>query len=376
MRRPLDCHVRSGCPTRAATCLTVCGFYCLLGATIYNFLEPEWNFTDCLYFSFVTTTTVGYGCLAPTSTGSRAFTMVYAFFSVPFITGTLAEFQRAWLSLCFRAWRWMLSRCLPTSEVGNWIHIEESHVWVLSAVHFYFWGIVELATFLAATASMMMLIMWALFRGVPGAFVSTLENTEAFQMGLFDSIYYFVITSTTVGYGDVCPRTATAKMWSIIVASYGIGLIIMWADHLNRLWQTRQLHLREARILQRELDPSLIEEFDVSGDGQVTELEYVLAMLRSLELVNMDVVGPILDRFNALDKDGNGVLDRDDLQRLLLRRCDQIESQHSRPRLRRMSRRFIGRTGTFNNQIARTSSSRVEEEEEDATKDATKSTYI
>ena len=53
-------------------------------------------------------------------------------------------------------------------------------------------GIVELATFLAATASMMMLIMWALFRGVPGAFVSTLENTEAFQMGLFDSIYYFV----------------------------------------------------------------------------------------------------------------------------------------------------------------------------------------
>ena len=186
-------------------------------------------------------------------------------------------------------------------------------------------------------------------------------------------------------------------MWSIIVASYGIGLIIMWADHLNRLWQTRQLHLREARILQRELDPSLIEEFDVSGDGQVTELEYVLAMLRSLELVNMDVVGPILDRFNALDKDGNGVLDRDDLQRLLLRRCDQIESQHSRPRqgckaakvikgryrnqgsllrLRRMSRRFIGRTGTFNNQIARTSSSRVEEEEEDATKDATKSTYI
>ena len=85
-------------------------------------------------------------------------------------------------------------------------------------------------------------------------------------------------------------------------------------------------------MLQRELDPSLIEEFDDSGDGKVTQLEYVLAMLRSLELVDMDFVAPILARFDELDKDGNGVLDRDDLQRLLLRRCDQIEALHSRPR--------------------------------------------
>ena len=132
-----------------------------------------------------------YGCLAPTSTESRAFTILYAFFSVPLITGTLAEFQRAWLSLCFRPWCWILSRCLPTPEKGNWIHIEESRVWVLSAVPFYFWGVVELATFLAATASVMILVMWALFHEAPGAFVSVLEDAEAYQMDLFDSIYYF-----------------------------------------------------------------------------------------------------------------------------------------------------------------------------------------
>ncbi|CAE7255864.1 TPKB [Symbiodinium sp. CCMP2592] len=344
MALPLDFNVS---PTRAATCLIVCGCYCLAGGIFYSLLEPEWSFTDCVYFSFVTTTTVGYGCLAPTSTESRAFTMVYAFFSVPFITGTLAEFQRAWLSLCFRPWCWMLSHCLPTPEHGDWIHIEESNVWVLSSVPFYFWGIVELATFLAATASLMMLVMWALFIEAPGAFVSSLDATEAYEMGLFDSIYYFVITSTTVGYGDICPRTNSAKIWSIAVASYGIGLIIMWADHINRLRQARRLSLRKARMLQRELDPTLIEEFDVSGDGKVTELEYVLAMLRSLELVDMDHVTPIIDRFKELDKDGNGVLDRDDLQRLLLRRCDQIETQHrSRPRLLRLSSRVAVSAGT------------------------------
>lgn len=100
-------------------------------------------------------------------------------------------------------------------------------------------------------------------------------------------------------------------------------------------------------MLQRELDPALIEEFDVSGDGKVTELEYVLAMLRSLELVDMDHVTPIIDRFKELDKDGNGVLDRDDLRRLLLRRCDQIETQHrSRPRLLRLSSRVAVSAGT------------------------------
>ena len=50
MALPLDLRVS---PTRAATCLIVCSCYCLLGGAIYSFLEPEWSFTDCIYFSFV-----------------------------------------------------------------------------------------------------------------------------------------------------------------------------------------------------------------------------------------------------------------------------------------------------------------------------------
>ena len=65
-------------------------------------------------------------------------------------------------------------------------------MWVLSSVPFYFWGIVELSTFLAATASLMMLVMWALFVEAPGAFESSLDATEAYETDLFDSIYYFV----------------------------------------------------------------------------------------------------------------------------------------------------------------------------------------
>ena len=50
MALPLDFNVS---PTRAATCLIVCGCYCLAGGIFYSFLEPEWSFTDCIYFSFV-----------------------------------------------------------------------------------------------------------------------------------------------------------------------------------------------------------------------------------------------------------------------------------------------------------------------------------
>ncbi len=43
----------------------------LVGSAAYSQLEPDWSFLDCLYFTFVTISTIGYGCLTPTSDASR-----------------------------------------------------------------------------------------------------------------------------------------------------------------------------------------------------------------------------------------------------------------------------------------------------------------
>jgi len=48
----------------------------MIGTVFYRIVEG-WSWLDCLYFSVVTLTTVGYGDLNPTTSLSKVFTMIY-----------------------------------------------------------------------------------------------------------------------------------------------------------------------------------------------------------------------------------------------------------------------------------------------------------
>ena len=56
------------------------GYYAI-GYWYYSEVEG-WSLVQCVYFAVVTCTTIGYGDLTPTSDGSKAFTIVYAFVGV------------------------------------------------------------------------------------------------------------------------------------------------------------------------------------------------------------------------------------------------------------------------------------------------------
>ena len=53
-----------------------------------------------------------------------------------------------------------------------------------------------------------------------------------------DSLYFSVITLTTVGYGDLSPQTAVGKIFTIIYIIIGLGIlssfILLLADFQNR----------------------------------------------------------------------------------------------------------------------------------------------
>lgn len=59
----------------------------VVGVVFYRLVE-DWSLADSLYFTVIALSTIGFGDLAPTSTFSRLFTVLYAIVGVGLI-GTL-----------------------------------------------------------------------------------------------------------------------------------------------------------------------------------------------------------------------------------------------------------------------------------------------
>ncbi len=81
------------------------------------------------------------------------------------------------------------------------------------------------------------------FRALLGSVVFTLLAGMVFyhvveDWGYLDSLYFSVITLTTVGYGDLAPETAPGKIFTMIYILMGIGIILSFITTLaDRRWR-------------------------------------------------------------------------------------------------------------------------------------------
>ena len=49
-----------------------------------------------------------------------------------------------------------------------------------------------------------------------------------------DSVYFTVITLTTVGYGDISPSTPGSKIFTVVYILIGIGLLVSFIERVAR----------------------------------------------------------------------------------------------------------------------------------------------
>ncbi len=69
-----------------------------------------------------------------------------------------------------------------------------------------------------------------------GLFYSKIENWR-----YLDSIYFVVLTATTVGYGDFAPKTDVGKIFTIFFAFIGIGMALYFFSLIGRYIFRKQL---------------------------------------------------------------------------------------------------------------------------------------
>lgn len=121
-----------------------------------------------------------------------------------------------------------------------------------------------------------------------------------------DGVYWAVITSTTIGYGDVSPKTKTGRVISLFV-------LPMMVLSLSNAISAISGHVMSSRQRKQEVLKITIEDLlSYDDDAQVTKHEFIIFVLQKMNKIDNADVDLIQEHFVKLDADKNGRLDMND----------------------------------------------------------------
>mmetsp|Transcript_29376 Transcript_29376/g.64218 ORF Transcript_29376/g.64218 Transcript_29376/m.64218 type:complete len:519 (-) Transcript_29376:178-1734(-) len=288
--------------------------------------SKRWSLWDALYFAAVTVTTVGYGDLKPLNDGMKLFTIVYIIFGLGIVSQFVSDFTKAILVRYEQRMQQFNAKLmegvsstgrgsmnnLPNDVGGN---SSSSSLGDLSPIRRFYRKVV--LNFHAASKYILAAVLFVLPVAVGTIFFMLNENWS-----FLDSLYWSIVTCTTVGYGDLTLTKESSRAFSFFYILIGFAFVGAAIGHVGTIQMERTMELKHNALLSRSLSLDLLSDFDKDGNG-VDRCEFVCAMLVQLGKVSEDDLVPLLNKFDELDADGSGVLTQDDLR--VLRRQKQAK---------------------------------------------------
>jgi voltage-gated potassium channel len=134
-----------------------------------------------------------------------------------------------------------------------------------------------------------------------------------------DALYWSVVTSTTVGYGDLKLTQESSRIFTTVYLLIGLSFIGAGVANLAALRVELHLASETRHMVQRFLAMDIVSELDLDGNG-VDQCEFVCGMLLQLQLVDPSTVEGLLQMFEGLDSSGSGVLTHEGLTQLCVSR--------------------------------------------------------
>lgn len=266
--------------------------YYSVGILFYTHVEG-WDVLECVYFSTVTASTVGYGCVHPTTDDSRVFTSFYMLYGIIGILPMANDFAE---NIGHRVQNEILLTVKSMAHGNPWIlqNVSKGVISIVAIFIVYYVGI---------------------------AFYTSNEDFT-----FATAIYFTTQTMTTVGFGDLCISQDSSRVFGIF---FIICSVLTMATALNEfgIIYGSFMHVRRRNQLLNEMVKGDGLRHLAGGGGGVSKHMFVLEILIELGVVDREAdIEPLMQRFEELDQKGSGVLEVEDIDRFVAQERSRARS--------------------------------------------------
>ena len=273
---------------------------------------------DAVYFSTVTFTTVGYGDIAPNTALTKLFICFYIFMGIGFISYCVERaadyLLRAQVQTFHdlqdkeQALRQSTENSMDGTMPINSLSPGEGKA-TTSVGQSSCSSLRDRNPRLFRTLRASSLIFLTIAVGAAG-FRFGCTGSDGNQPSVIDSVYFAVVTVTTVGYGDFHPQNPGEKLaftayilCGTIVVAFSLSVLIEVSLNLDG-----EQRKREIQTLMNAISKDAYSMADHDGDGKLDEDEFVIFKLQEMGVVSAEDVELARARFRQIDEDQDGNL--------------------------------------------------------------------
>ncbi|KAL7409388.1 hypothetical protein BDY24DRAFT_219418 [Mrakia frigida] len=206
--------------------LSVMSFVVVIGIMALVFSKIEgWYFFDGVYFSIVSTLTVGFGDFAPTKVSTKILLFPFSILSIALLANQISMIV-AWFTHQseLRKTKWRAQRLLLARE-GRERSLEGSDQWGLEEEMKYLQRLQEKEQRISQTYNLVFSLVSFLIFWTMGALVFWASDDLPYG----ESLYFCYVFFLTIGYGTPAPTTPLAKVFFVLYSLIAVPVIASFA---------------------------------------------------------------------------------------------------------------------------------------------------